>query len=562
MNLLQNNLTFAILVTDNGWRTDLTARFCEYYCNKLNGNIDNIIIVQTIDDALESCKTDYLLIQSGGHLTFTDNFFTTLNECAVQEQDIVLGHITIDSDYVILDKQCIFVNMKLWNQYGKVKYNSHDTKNGPTIKVTVPSSDKFKPIQIQVDSTDRVFIPAECRRNGAALIITQLDIFNCATSLAFLDSTNFHLLDIQTPLTEINSETFYEKNYLTKVTNAVYSLDTDKWPSLSDTSIHTIIAPARGLKALNLADNYKAKHVIVYDNNEMSLELQRRIFNIKIPTLYGEIVDQFIKDYPDCNIIGELGIERHSVVTPFKGSVSFHKIDLFSYEIQNLIMQYDHTKSLIIDFSDIYTHPHNFYRRPLYQVRGLFSEVYSLLKSRTGPTHILGLAPGFQPMNSIKVNTDTSQFDFDLSTVQEDEFTHPIKPLFFTPTISKKDIVEDKWTAPNLLVVDSSTESITVEETPFALAVSLGYSKQLQLDAINNKPTGKIILSKQEVFADFIAIFEYTFDESGRWSFKLGTPNNSKRIEFSNGLSFEGFKKHLLNDMKINPAMASRYFLQ
>jgi hypothetical protein len=550
--LFKNNLTFAVLVTDGGWRTDLTARFCEYHSYKINGSTDNIMVVDSIDQALQQCQTDYLLVQSGGHLTFRPEFFHALNDCVEEGQDIFLGHIVLAEDYLLLDKQCLFVNMKLWRAHGSIAFE-HKVLNGPNFKVTIESKDQHRPAQIEV-AKDRTSIPSPCIPAGAGLIVKQLDTFGTATSLNFLDSTHFHLLDLQTSLAEICSETVYEKLYLPKSKKEVFTIDTDKWIPVDENIIHTVVAPARGLKALNLAEHFKAKSVIVYDTNEDALELQHRIFSVKRPTLYGDIIRGFINDYPDATIIGDWQKDSHSVVTVFDGDVQFKNVDLFSFEIIQMIRQCDIFKSMLIDFSDGYTHPHNYYRRPLYQVQGLFAEVYSQLKSRPGPTHILGYAPGFQQLNTVKVNTDAEQFNFKPDVEAE----VPEVYQSFKVEKTEKNIVEDKWTPPAGLTVGVIEPA---EDTPFTLALTKGYSKVQHLDAINNLPTSKIMLVKEEVFEDFIAVFEYTFDENNRWSFKVGVPNNPKRIEFSNGLSLEGFKKHLLTEMKINPVIASRYFL-
>jgi hypothetical protein len=69
------------------------------------------------------------------------------------------------------------------------------------------------------------------------------------------------------------------------------------------------------------------------------------------------------------------------------------------------------------------------------------------------------------------------------------------------------------------------------------------------------------MLTKREAFDDFIAIFEYTVDEmSGSWSFKVGVPDDDRRVEFYNGLTLETMKKHLLTDVKINPDTTRKYF--
>lgn len=101
--MIKNNLTFAIIVKDGNWKADLTIRFCEYYSHKLNGEdfIRNIIFPATVDEALEQCKTDYLLIQSEGNLPLSDTFFTVLEDCAEQKSDLFLGHVELKHDYLI-----------------------------------------------------------------------------------------------------------------------------------------------------------------------------------------------------------------------------------------------------------------------------------------------------------------------------------------------------------------------------------------------------------------------------------------------------------------------------
>ena len=114
--------------------------------------------------------------------------------------------------------------------------------------------------------------------------------------------------------------------------------------------------------------------------------------------------------------------DEYSVVQiPGDIEVQHFNIDLFSFESRDLIAGVDPAASALFDFSTIFSCPHNFYRRPLPQVFGLFSELYSLIKGRLGASHILGEAPGFKSMSSVKVNTFVYEIeDFVVEDYTED----------------------------------------------------------------------------------------------------------------------------------------------
>src|ERR1035438_6161471 len=99
--MIYDNITFAVLLSDSGWHTDLTVRFCEYFSQKINGPgfLDRIIYPDSIDDAMAECKTDYLLIQTGGHIIFDQSFFKAIEKVAFDNTDIVVGHLILEDDY-------------------------------------------------------------------------------------------------------------------------------------------------------------------------------------------------------------------------------------------------------------------------------------------------------------------------------------------------------------------------------------------------------------------------------------------------------------------------------
>lgn len=565
MDQLPENITFAIIASDDGWRTDLTIRFCEYFSQKLNGQKFNekIIIAKTVDEAVDKCLTNYLLILSGGFIPFSLDFFEKLEETAKKNESIFYGFYKLAEDYIILDKRCLFFNLPLWRAYGRPLYDNYKLKQGPPFKLTIKSPKDHHPYEIEAVEGENVFVPGVCGQNGAALVIKQLETFKKLTALNYVvPGDSFHFLSTATALDEIHSETEFEKQFLPTPLSLIYAYDDDVAEHGSSVA-QIVVAPAQGLKALSLAEHYRAKRVIVYDNNPLALELQRMIFNVEAPCTYGELVTEFMKRHPSARIADDWKRDQHALITKLDGvSAEFRRVDLFSYQAEEFFKSIDHTASMVVDLSDIYVFPYNYYRRPLYQVQGLFAEVYSILKSRTGPTTVLGLAPGFQRMDTIEINTSNIQFELDptVSFKQEEVDGEvvdvPINPLF-KPETSPQRKEKYLWKAP--LKKDEIAEPPA--RSPVAIAFELGYLNETRSMELGGKQVNATLLQHTETFDDFTAILEYAVDEiGGAWTFKVGTPGDARKIELSNGTSAETFRRHLLSDKKFNPATIAKYF--
>jgi hypothetical protein len=609
MKNLKNNLTFAVIVKDVAWRTDLTIRFCEYFSNKINDDfLDKVTYPDTIDEAIEKCETDYLLVQTSGHIVYEMDFFKSLDALAELNEDIAVGFIEVAEDYLILNEKCLFVNIPLWKEAGRPKYKS-GVHEGDRFKIGEYKNDNRRPFEVFIEPNDRTFVPNEASELGAELIIRQLEKNGNAKSLLkFSQNNETHYLDVSTPYYEIRTDTIFEKTFLTNTRKKVFTNDTDKVYPLETTAAEILIVPANGLKAYTLAEHYKVKEVVIYDMNPLALEFQKRIFSIDAPYLYGDIVRQFIKDFPEAIIADDWSNDEFSVVKKMNLKVRYEVVDAFSFEMENLIFDIDRSIPAIFDLSDIFVYPYNYYRRPLFLVEGLFAQLYSHMKSRTGPTFIFGAAPGYQSLDAIEINTSRKQFEMDPtidpyaideSIPEEERVPIVVEPIMYAPDTCAPRIPEreDKksWfkslknaiTAPQTIIkevirevyidrmIEVPAATIQVKPVPIIdvnapievsipiekLAAKFGYSlmkKETMIGGVNKSAT---VLLKNVAFEEFEAVFEYSVDEDGgAWSFKVGKNGVEKQIEFSNGMSYDGFLKHFREEVKINPKTAVRYF--
>ena len=601
-----NNLTFAILIQDGGWKSDLTIRFCEYYSRKINNEnfIDRIIFPESVDAALEACQTDYLLIQNEGNLTISQTFFDIIEECADEKTDLFLSHVEISEDYLIIKDSCIFINMILWHEMGRPSFNNGIIKDGPNFKATNPTKNKYTPGRFIVDesSTDKCYVPSYCQKFGSDFTVKQLEAFSAITCLpAVCTDSDIFFLDNSSPYLEIMCETALEKKFISQTKKIIFLKEDDDMTDLPDSVVDLVIAPAQGLKPSNLVDYFKAKELIIFDSNPLSLEFQKMLFSVKVPTIYGDVVREFLEKNPTAIVAGEWEQDEFCVVIPQSLKISYKLVDAFSCEMLELIQSTNHSVSAVIDLSDIYVYPINYYRRPMYQVQGLFAELYSQIKSRTGATYLLGLAPGFIDMVPIPINIEVDQFKIDgnialsADDAVDQKFTVeisqslPIEEIFIKPS---KDIIAIKRSTPimsirrkpavsktvkseiidkppNLVFKPEDTEPINViinkveinEVNGFDLAATNGYSRSTKLVKLENSYENFVIYSKVEKFIEFEAVFDYNISDSGKWKFSVGRVGTDKRVEFASGDGVESFIKHLNRSMKINSKTAVKHFI-
>lgn len=600
---ITNNLTFAILTTSSGWKTDFTVRQSEYYSHKINGKnySDYIVFPFDVDAAIAECKTDYLLIQESGHVTANHSFFETLENSILEKEDIFLGHLVAENDYLVLDTRCLFINIPMWKEAGSPAFRSQ-VRQGPPCKIVAMNNEGRRITQVVVDGDVDVFITGECSQQGAALIVKQLELFKQATSLEItVDAKQSYFLNATSPYQEIHTETFFEKNFLYPSFKNVFCGDTDDYSDVRNSTADIVIAPASGLKASSLADHFKASRVIVYDINPDALELQRAIFGITKAAPYADILAEFKKNNPHIKIVDAIGDDKFSVVFPTTAQVEFRLIDAFSYELEDLVKSVNQTQTLVFDFSDLFISPNNYYKRPLYQVQGLYNEVYSLLGSRQGPTFILGNAPQFKNMNTVEVNTSTVQYKMDPTYVkpnledEELELTQEIidkmeeqealasqmyKPLvldapqddtkvwqaplpteemkvpdgeivFVAPSEPLPVVIVEEVKPPAVEVVVAPP--IVLEDDFSDFAMSLGY-------AVTATSVAQKVLSKTAEFPGLSIVYLYKVNTGTHsWSFNVKKVDGLKEVEFSTGLDIASLRKHLEIDVKINHRTVARY---
>lgn len=619
--MIQDKFTFAVLFSDVAWRTDLTMRHTEYFSRKINTDfLAKIIFPTDVDDALDKCETDYLIIQESGNLITDFSFFEKINDVLNLNRDIVLGYLRLAHDYIVLDRKCIVINVTLWKESGKPRFNTQ-IRQGPRFTPQGLKTDIKQPLEIACAEGDDMYVPNESSTNGAELIVKQLREFGTARSLeGILDSQNF-LLDTTSPYTEIHSETVYEKTILASNRSTVFLHDHGEYGELSATQCELLVCPAEGLRAHTLIQHFKPKKVIVYDLNPDALELQKMILQVEQPTLYGELVDKFINAHPSVKCDADV---RDKMYVPIKATqgvdISFVVIDACSFEMEDLIKSLDPSMSLLVDFSDIFTYPPNYYKRPLFQIEAIFAELYSLLKSRTSPTKMIGFAPGFISMDGVDLNTSSAQFLSDPTfnpTATDDEgnlLTPDYEPVMFTPTTSSKlkdEKISGNWLStirevvftepiqkireviverfvdvPREVIVEVPREVIVEVQREVIVERVVDVPREAQRDIprpsrqpesvqisdvnltslvtkygyAKSSVGGNSVYSKVQRFEEFAAIFEYTVSPKGAWSFKVGKVGKDKRIEFSNGQSEDALIKHMKLEPKINPKTTAKYF--
>lgn len=562
MSILKDNISFAILKCPATWRSDLTHRYAEYHSRKLNGDLfrKRVYVSESIDEALSECKTDYLIIQSAGHIIFDEKFFDSIAAAFSLINDIFIGEIIIAEDYAKLGQNCLVFNVPLWDKCGRPAYNS-SMRVGPTFAQPPIDRHKYSPLQLKKLGSDTTAIPPGCAVFGGGLIARQLQQFNRVQSIkSCFDASSYFFLDKSTPAAEILTETYFEKRYLPRVKKHVSLVDNDSYGEIESQSFDTIVVPARGLKAYNLSKMTGAKKIIIYDSNTLALAFQRILFSSPTPRIYGEIIDGFRNKFPSTEIVDDYSEDEYTIVQiPSNLEVQYFNTDLFSFEARELIGSVDPASNALFDFSTIFSTPHNFYRRPLPQVFGLFSEIYGLIKSRTGSSRIIGEAPGFKNMSAIKVNT----FVYEIEDYMVDELSEEGEVIgqrvaqrarqeAFTPQ-EQESVTEEE-----VVMKDLAEEQETVAEKIHDALYELNKHLNGKGYTLSNMDE-KIKFTKVEVFTDYAADFTYEYNcLADRWSFLVNKCGRSKMVEFANGMGLSTLIDHIKLDQKINPKSAGK----
>jgi hypothetical protein len=654
--LFKNNITFAVLEHDTGWRNDLTIRFVEYFAYALieEDPLSKVLYTQSVDEALKQCETDYLLVVSSGSTLPEWSFFSVLSEQVEKQRDIFISKLVLVEDYAAIDSACVLFNIPLWKEHGEMRFSSQ-VREGPRFGTLIEGDDKYEPNAIIVKTgEDNSYIPPACSMMGGGIVAKQLEVFGEASALfRFINHGELFYLSKKTPYYEIRTETLFEKKFLASIPNRAFLNSGMVKDNEKTSSVDVVVAPAQGLKPHTLAEQFSAKHLIVYDYSKEALALQKLIFSVKKPMLYSALVEKFLHDNPSARVMDDWTAEAHSVVVPLKGvKVEYFQVDACSFEMEELVESFDKSVPALFDVSDIFVYPFNFYKRPFYQIQGLFAELFSKIKSRTGPSHIIGLAPGFIRLDDMHVNTSTEHFTklWEIPRIEEPEVVHPellgdateeqaapssnlpawvsnvapplkeqevgktfvsrmaekivnwikdekkevlpprVEPV--EPIISQE--VEEKTTEPEVSTVTQSPiakspgpelpqpvahvdkEMIRVAVEPQIPlqqrraakqdntgagqeAISQGYEKNRRVDNVRGIRKNLVVYTKVEKIDEFSALFEYSVDEAGGWSFKVSKVGSAKKIEFSNGTNDEAMLRHLRQPVKINAKTALKF---
>lgn len=562
MSLLKDNISFAILESPATWRSDLTQRYTEYHSRKLNGDLfrKRMYTAASIDEALHECKTDYLVVQSAGHIIFDEKFFDGIETAFENCHDIFIGEIIITEDYAKLGQNCLIFNVSLWDKSSRPAYNS-SMRAGPVFAQPPIDKHKYSPLQLKRIGHDSAAIAPGCAVFGGGLIARQLQQFNRVQSIkSCLDASSYFFLDKSSPAAEILTETYFEKKYLSRTKKHVFLADVDSYDDIDSSSFDVIVVPARGLKAYNLSKLTGAKKIIIYDSNSQALAFQRILFSSTATRIYGEVVEAFKSKFPSTEIVDDYSDDEYSVVQiPSDIEVQYFNVDLFSFEARDLIAGVDPNASALFDFSTIFSYPHNFYRRPLPQVFGLFSELYSLIKGRSGPSHIIGEAPGFKSMSSIKINTFVYEIeDFIVEDYAEDgellgqRIEQRARQEAFVP--EESETVSDEEIVINDLAEEQETIAEKIHDALYEINKYIdgrGYTLTSSAE--------KVTFTKIEVFQDYAADFTYEYDcLTDKWSFLVNKCGRSNKVEFANGESRTTLGDHIKLDQKINPKSAGK----
>lgn len=563
--MLKSNTTFSVLNTSNDWRTDITLRFCEYAANQLHGVTfrDFINLPSSVDEALSKCQTPYLIVIQPGYLPLTKNFFTKLEERIKLEQDIFLGHIYLVEDYAIIDPKFIMFNMELWRKYGQQPYAVCKT---PVKQFTVSqkASDRDWPNEIIADAHDTQIAEPFCRERGAALISKQMERFSTCISVSALAPEDCHFIDDSTALSEILTETEFELIHLPAIKNTVRLISEESLDDIpAGFSTDLLVSVAHGLRTLDIAQAISPKKIIIFSENPHELELQKRIFGVTSPKIYGDIIDEFIDNNLEATVEDILEKNRYLIVSPVKAEIEYRLITTFSFQLFDLIRSIHHNTEAVFDLSDEFIRPSNFYRRPMYQVRGLFATLYSDIRSRTGVTKIFGFSPGFKNMNGVVVNSSNAAFEFSNSSVELKQTIE--KPQIFRPECSpqiKQKLVaksmfskmKDVLSAPPV-PTDTQLENTKLATSWISRALRMGYV----VDTTNSDPALTVIFKRTEPVNGIKFVYFYEINaRTNKWSFRVGMAGSRKRVLVNDGTDQGMFLAHLLRESKFDPVATAK----
>jgi hypothetical protein len=528
-----SNVTFFILDSGDDWRDDLTTRYCEYFSRIFNGDSwrARVVYSESVDESIEKCPTRYCLIQTSSSVVCSLKFFEECSAYFDGGKNFMLCDFIMDDDYATLDRGLIVVDRERWEGAEKPLFSS-GINTSPLLKTLEKTNDTRFPKSIGLHETEHVLVSRYCASNGAAMIAADIKLGGSTSALRGVVSADSHYqLKRKSKFDEIYHETYFEKNYHQWIIKKISAHDGDEYEDIQRVTADYLVAPAKGLRAAKLAGYVNAEHVVVYDKNPLALELQRRILSVKSPKLFGEILTEFKEDYPDAQFAEE-SADEYVVVYPTSAKTKkFICLDVFSYEFLDLAKLVDNEKSAVFDLSDIFTVPHHYFKRRTEAVEALFMEGCAALKSRRGPSFVLGRTPRDENMNSVKINTSVGQ-PTEETNVDKYEGWEGELPEVKKPAIAPRDPAQER-----------------LEELS-ALAESLGYRVDL-FDGGDGST--RLRMNKVEILPDFNCVYEYTLNSANdKWSFKVNKYGYDKKLELANGNTRESLEAHVKTHNKFN----------
>ena len=556
----KQGISFAVLLTDIAWRADLSIRYCEYFAHRFNADdfSNKIFFPQNIDDALQKCETEYLMIVNSGFIPFSEDF---VDELLFKKDNMFIGHVVLDYDFAYIDNRFLFVNMQLWRECGSPKYVSSN-RQGVLLSTDESWGDRKVPKSLtKIETADNIYVPAECSTQGADFIIGQLNKFGKLETLTSIDGKFFHFINNRTPYLEIHTQTQFEKLYVEK--NRIHAIGDTDFARFIKRPLDILVTPADGIRSLILAQELNVKKVVIFSKSSVALELQKQLFNQKNPVLFGEVIKQFKQDFSSVTLPSDFYKHENQLIIPFTGEAEFVIADCTSFEMEELIKGVDHTKSAMFDFSNIFVLPHNYYRRPLYQIEALFAEIYSLIKSRTGPSYIAGLGPRFIDLYKLDVNTSNAQFELDINSALEME---ELPEVFFKPDLTALKIQDEEikpmWYSSVFKKIENLVVAPKVEPVkPSHVNECIAKALQDGFSILSEENSIVLVVKEQQIEGREMLYFYGINEKTHEWKFFVGQKGTEKRIEFSNGISSESCLKHINIPIKINIKTALKYFI-
>lgn len=399
--MIQDDLTIAILNPKEGepnWHWDFAKAFVPFFKHKLHAK--HILLCESVDDALDRCETKFLIVQAANHIIYDEQSVARLERYC---DNMVVAYATPSLEYAYLEESCLFFNLDEWRLNEKPKFNG-------TQMIGVG----FSKVEDGLERNgENAMVTRDDAARGGLLINAQLKKYGRFYDLPLEDGS--FLFEYSTPYHELHFETIFEKQVLAKLAHRVMHTNGEELPEwLPDGKADVLITHAAGLSPLILAEHYNVKKIYVVDQSQAALDFQKVLFSAETSVLYGDVVGTFVEDYQgEKEMVGNFDSDEYVVVPPMKDvEVIYKQVDFLSFELEDFIKEIlDIESSVVVNFSDIFSSPLNYYKRRLAVGEGFFREIWSLLASRKGPTRLIAQSAFGDVYSGDIINGDTTRFN-------------------------------------------------------------------------------------------------------------------------------------------------------